>query len=59
MKVNIRQAVDNDKEFFAVSAVTLSNFNRSNHNYKCKYDDYKLVINSVQREAEETFNEGG
>lgn len=56
MKVNIRQAVDSDKEKFIYWVVKLSNFNRTNHNNKCKYDDYKLVTNSIQIKAEEIFN---
>lgn len=56
MKINIRQAVDSDKNIFIDFVVKLSKFNRSNHNDKCKYDNYELVINSIQSNAEEIFN---
>ena len=56
MKVEIRQAVDSDKDIFIDFAVQLSKFNRNNHNSECKYDNYEFVINSVKRNAQVTFN---
>jgi len=55
MKVEIRQAVDSDKNIFIDFAVKLSRFNRANHNSECKYDDFELVVNSIKKIAEETF----
>lgn len=56
MKVEIRQAVDADRDIFIDYAIKLSNFNRNNHNIESKYDDYELVINSITKHAQETFN---
>lgn len=55
MKVNIRQAVDDDEDIFVDFAVKLSKFNRNNHNSKCKYDNYEFIIDSIRRKAQETF----
>lgn len=56
MKVEIRKAVDGDRDIFIDFAVKLSNFNRNNHNSECKYDNYELVINSIIRNAQEKFD---
>jgi len=56
MEVNIRKAVESDKNIIIDYAVKLSTFNRNNHNSQCKYDDYKSVIKSIQKNTEETFN---
>lgn len=56
MEVNIRQAVNLDKNIVIDYAVKLSTFNRNNHNSECKYDDFKFVIKSIQKSAEEIFN---
>jgi GNAT superfamily N-acetyltransferase len=55
MEVTVRQAEDGDKNIFIDFTVKLSKFNRSHHSNICIYDDYKLVINSIQRKAAETF----
>jgi GNAT superfamily N-acetyltransferase len=55
MEIKIRQAVDNDKESFINFTVQLSKFNRSNHDTRCKYDNYQLVIDSIRNKAKETF----
>lgn len=56
MEVKIRKAVDDDKKAFIDFTVKLSKFNRSNHKEECKYDDYQSVLISIQKKAEETFN---
>ncbi|MEH7884226.1 GNAT family N-acetyltransferase [Bacillus sp. JJ1609] len=56
MKVEIRQAVDSDRDIFIEYAVKLSNFNRKNHNSECTYDNYEDVMHSIKRNALETFN---
>ncbi|HYK72166.1 MAG TPA: GNAT family N-acetyltransferase [Pseudoneobacillus sp.] len=56
MIVEIREAVDSDKDIFIEFAIKLSNFNRKNHSDECKYDHYELVMNSITKHAEETFN---
>lgn len=56
MQVKIRQAVDNDKNTFINFVMRLSEFNRSNHDNVCKYDDYQAVLNALKKKAEETFN---
>ena len=56
MEVNIRRAVNSDKETFIDFAVKLSEYNRTNHKSECKYDNYEFVIDSIQRKASETFD---
>ncbi|MEH7444501.1 GNAT family N-acetyltransferase [Bacillus sp. JJ1122] len=56
MKVEIRQAVDSDRDIFIEYAVKLSNFNRNNHSNECTYDNYESVINTIKQNAYETFN---
>lgn len=56
MEVNIRRAVDSDKQIFINFAVRLSEYNRANHNGECKYDKYEFVLNSIQKKAQETFH---
>ncbi len=55
MDIIIRKAIDSDKSFFVDFAVKLSEFNRSKHDQRCKYDDYQLVVTAIQEKAEETF----
>jgi len=55
MEVKLRQAIDTDENIFIDFTIKLSKFNRSNHSDICKYDDYELVIDSIQKKAEETF----
>ncbi|KUO53501.1 MAG: hypothetical protein APF76_11870 [Desulfitibacter sp. BRH_c19] len=56
MEVKIRRAVESDKDIFVGFTVKLGKFNRSNLNNECKYDDFESVLNSIQRKAEEIFN---
>jgi len=56
MKVEIRQAIDSDRDIFIEYAVKLSNFNRNNHANECTYDNYESVINAIKKNAMETFN---
>ncbi|XMB67821.1 GNAT family N-acetyltransferase [Mycoplasmatota bacterium zrk1] len=56
MEVIVRKAVCSDKNTFVDFAVKLSKFSRDNHTDKSKNDDYNLVVKSVQKKAEETFN---
>jgi len=56
MEVTIRRAVDSDEEIFIDFVLKLSEYNRTNHNNECKYDNYEFVINSIQRKAYETFD---
>ncbi|XMB66952.1 GNAT family N-acetyltransferase [Mycoplasmatota bacterium zrk1] len=56
MEAIVRQAVSNDRNAFVDLTVKLSKFNRCNHAYESKNDDYNLVLNSVQGKAEETFS---
>ncbi len=56
MKASIRKAVDGDRAAFIEFALQLSRFNRSNHDERCKYDDYTLVVEAIQKKAGETFD---
>lgn len=56
MSVKIRKAEDRDREIFIEYAIKLSKFNRNNHKRESTYDDYESVINSIKRNADETFN---
>lgn len=55
MKVEIRQALDCDKEVYIDFAIKLNRFNRNHHDDECKYDDYQSVLNSMRCRAEKTF----
>lgn len=56
MNVEIRRAKETDKNVFVDFALKLSQFNRRNHNERCKYDDYEMVLKAIQKRAEETFD---
>ena len=56
MDAIIRHAVDSDKNVIIDYAVKLSMFNRNNHNKECKYDNFELVIKSIQIRTKEKFN---
>lgn len=53
--IKIRQATESDKEIFSEFAVRLSEFNRSNHDSKCKYDDYEAVVCAIKENSLITF----
>jgi GNAT superfamily N-acetyltransferase len=56
MQIVIRKAVDSDIDIFIDFTIELSKFNRSNHNVICKYDNYEFVINSISKNAKDTFD---
>jgi len=49
MEVKIRKAAENDKDTFINFVMKLSRFNRSNHDNACKYDDYQLVLDALEK----------
>ena len=56
MELIIRRAQEEDENIFTYFTTELVKFNQINHNNDCiNCDDYKLVMNAIQRKAKETF----
>ena len=56
MELIIRRAQEEDENIFTYFTTELVKFNQINHNNNCLHgDDCELVMDSIQRKAEETF----